>query len=107
MNYSNSKKLIKKESRAEKEKIKIEKNNISVKSTANNKTNSLIAKPNYSQTQQNNKSEVVVVDIKMPFWSMVVFIVKWVIASIPAFIILIIIGAIFTAVFGGIFGPRF
>ena len=37
------------------------------------------------------KKEVVVTDIKMPFFSMVVFMVKWVIASIPAFIILFIL----------------
>jgi hypothetical protein len=33
-------------------------------------------------------AEVVVADIKMPFWSMITFMVKWVIASIPAFLIL-------------------
>lgn len=27
--------------------------------------------------------EVVVIDIKMPFWSIVVLMIKWVIASIP------------------------
>ena len=31
-----------------------------------------------------NYSEVVVTDIKMPFGSMVVFMVKWAIATIPA-----------------------
>jgi hypothetical protein len=35
--------------------------------------------------------EVVVTNIQMPFWSMVWFMVKWSIASIPAFIILVII----------------
>lgn len=30
-----------------------------------------------------------VVDIHMPFWSMVVFMVKWAVASIPAFLILL------------------
>lgn len=35
---------------------------------------------------------VVVVDIKMSFWSMVVFMVKWALASIPALIILLMIG---------------
>ena len=42
--------------------------------------------------------QVVVADIKMPFMSMVVFMVKWVIASIPAFIILVIIGALGSAI---------
>ena len=41
------------------------------------------------ETQGNNK--VVVVDIKMRFWSMVVFLVKLAIASIPAIIILFIL----------------
>lgn len=40
----------------------------------------------------NRKQEVTVVDIKMPFMSMVIFMVKFAIASIPAMIIL---GAIF------------
>ncbi|MBM3423708.1 MAG: hypothetical protein FJY09_10775 [Chlorobi bacterium] len=34
---------------------------------------------------------VIVTDIRMPFWSMVVFMIKWVIASIPAMIVLSII----------------
>lgn len=42
-----------------------------------------------------NKQEVVVTDIRMPFLSMVVFMVKWVIASIPAFLILGFIASIF------------
>tara|TARA_R110000822_G_scaffold187752_29_gene326988 strand:+ start:12277 stop:12465 length:189 start_codon:yes stop_codon:yes gene_type:complete len=40
------------------------------------------------------KNEVVITDIKMPFWSMVGFMVKWAIAAIPAIIILSILGAI-------------
>ena len=46
------------------------------------------------------------VDVKsfdMPFGDMVSFMVKWAIASIPAFIILAIIGAIFFAIFGALF----
>ena len=39
-------------------------------------------------------------DINMSFTSMVIFMVKWVIASIPAFIILFIIGMVVVAVFG-------
>jgi len=45
--------------------------------------------------------EVVVTDIKMPFWSMVVFMVKWAIASIPALIILYLIGILLMATLGG------
>lgn len=52
----------------------------------------------------NESNQVTIVDVKMPFWSMVVFMVKAAIASIPAFIILAIIGAIFFVVLGGIFG---
>lgn len=40
------------------------------------------------------KNEVVITDIRMPFWSMVVFMVKWAIAAIPAIIILAVLGAI-------------
>ena len=48
--------------------------------------------------------EVVVTDVKMPFGSMVVFMIKWSLAAIPAIIILAIIWAIAIGVFGGIFG---
>lgn len=48
--------------------------------------------------------EVVVTDIKMPFWSMVVFMIKWAIASIPAFIILAFVFAIFSGVVSAIIG---
>jgi len=48
-----------------------------------------------------NQSEVTIVDVKIPFGSMVVFMVKAAIAAIPAVIILTIIFAILVAVFGG------
>ena len=42
------------------------------------------------------EQEVVVIDIKMPFVSMVFFMIKWAIAAIPAaFIFFILGGAIF------------
>ncbi len=50
---------------------------------------------------------VVVTDVRMPFWSMVVFMVKWAVASIPAIIIL---GALWTAVWmlaGGVLAGLF
>jgi CheY-like chemotaxis protein len=53
-------------------------------------------------------NEVIVTDIQMPFMSMVVFMVKWALASIPAFIILLIIAMIVIGVLGEIqtlFGP--
>mgnify|MGYP000536407923 CR=1 FL=1 len=48
--------------------------------------------------------QVTIVDIKMPFMSMVVFMVKAAIASIPAFIILSVIGTIVFGVLGAITG---
>jgi hypothetical protein len=41
-----------------------------------------------------DRREVVVTDIKIPFWSMVVLMVKWVVAAIPAVIILMLIAAL-------------
>ncbi|MGR5067791.1 MULTISPECIES: hypothetical protein [Vibrio] len=52
---------------------------------------------------ENEKQEVIVVDIKMPFMSMVILMVKFAIASIPAMIILGIIFSILGALFGGLF----
>lgn len=50
------------------------------------------------------ENEVIVVDIKMPFWSMVVFMVKWSIAAIPAIIILVVVGMTLAGFLTGIFG---
>jgi hypothetical protein len=44
-----------------------------------------------------NSTRVVVADIRMPFWSMVRFMVKWAIAAIPALIILALIGTALSA----------
>lgn len=46
------------------------------------------------------EKQVVVTDIRMPFLSMMIFMIKWVIASIPAFIILSILGGIVTTILG-------
>ncbi len=54
-----------------------------------------------------NTQEVVVTDIKIPFWSMVVLMVKWALAAIPAIIILIVIGSILSIVVGALFGGMF
>ncbi|SEG18605.1 hypothetical protein [Marinobacterium lutimaris] len=51
----------------------------------------------------NDNREVTVVDIKMPFISMVIFMVKFAIASIPAFIILSLIFSALSMLFGGMF----
>ncbi|MGD8577359.1 MAG: hypothetical protein PVG13_09745 [Thiohalophilus sp.] len=55
----------------------------------------------------NEINQVSIVDIKMPFWSMVVFMVKASLAAIPAFIILTIIFAVLSAMFGGIFNGMY
>ena len=47
--------------------------------------------------------EVIVVDVKIPFTSMVVLLVKWAIAAIPAVIILVVLAGIISALFGGVF----
>jgi hypothetical protein len=49
-------------------------------------------------------NRVTVVDIQMPFWSMVGFMVKAAIASIPAVIILSVLFAVITAIFTALFG---
>lgn len=51
-----------------------------------------------------NPREIIVTDIRMPFTSMVVFMIKWVIASIPAFIILSLLFGLFSLLFGGLIG---
>ena len=50
--------------------------------------------------ETNLPERVSIVDIRMPFWSMVVFLVKLSIASIPAFIILSALGAAVFALLG-------
>ena len=46
---------------------------------------------------------VIVTDVQMKFWSMVTFMVKWAVASIPAVIILLILGSVLSVVFAGFF----
>jgi vacuolar-type H+-ATPase subunit I/STV1 len=48
---------------------------------------------------ENESQNVVITDIKMPFFSMITFMVKWALASIPA---VIIIGIIFGALWMGL-----
>lgn len=47
-----------------------------------------------------DRREVVVTDIKIPFWSMVVLLVKWAIAAVPALLILMLIAALVSIVLG-------
>jgi uncharacterized membrane protein YvbJ len=60
------------------------------------------------QSLTKHVTSVVVTDIRMPFGSMVTFMVKWAIASVPAMVILVIIVfvmlTILATVFGGILG---
>ena len=51
----------------------------------------------------NEHREVVVVDVKIPFLSMVILLVKWAIAAIPAMLVLLALGAIVSMVLGGVF----
>ena len=46
------------------------------------------------------RQEVIVKDIKMSFDSMVIFMVKWALASIPALIILVLIGIVSWLIIG-------
>ena len=48
----------------------------------------------------NGRTEVVVVDVKIPFGSMVVLLVKWAIAAIPAAIILVVLAWLVTFALG-------
>ena len=58
---------------------------------------------NYQDAQK-----VVVTDIRMPFWSMVMFMVKLVLASIPALVIfsmiISLVIAVITMLFGAMWG---
>ena len=50
------------------------------------------------------RTEVTVVDVQMPFGSMVIFMVKWAIATIPALIILGLVALVGVGFLGGISG---
>ena len=54
-----------------------------------------------------NTQEIVVTDVRIPFMSMVVLLVKWALAAIPAMIILIVIAAVVSAAFGAFLGGMF
>jgi hypothetical protein len=47
--------------------------------------------------------QVSVRDVSMPFGSMVVFILKWTLASIPAMLIIFLIAMVIAGIFGGAF----
>jgi hypothetical protein len=54
-------------------------------------------------TSRKGDQRVTVADLEMKFGSMMVFMVKWVFASIPAAIIVIVLVAILSVVLGGVF----
>lgn len=51
-----------------------------------------------------DRREVIVTDVKIPFTSIVILMVKWAIAAIPALIILFAIGGVLATLFGMLFG---
>ena len=56
--------------------------------------------------QSNEPSKVIVVDLQMPFFSIVVLMVKWALASIPAIVILGVIFSLVTGLMSGLMFPR-
>jgi len=54
-------------------------------------------------SSENQKQEVRVTDIQMPFRSMVIFMLKWAVASIPVLIIVLVLGALLGAGVVGFF----
>ncbi len=55
-------------------------------------------------SEYDERKEVVVVDVRIPFVSMVILMVKWTVAAIPALIILMMLGMLFTGLMGGFSG---
>ena len=51
-----------------------------------------------------DRNEVVVTDIRIPFFSLMMLTIKWVLASIPAFIILWFISMVAMMLFWGLVG---
>ena len=61
------------------------------------------SKRDEASLQEIQDKSVYIKDLDIPIKSMVIFMVKWALASIPTFIILALIGAIFFAIFAAIF----
>jgi len=66
--------------------------------------NSTKSKLQEKRMDNNNTTNVNIINVKMPFMSMVEFMVKAAIAAIPAFIILAILGTLVESVIGAIIG---
>jgi hypothetical protein len=56
---------------------------------------------------QPERTQVTVVDVKIPFWSMVILLVKWALAAIPAIIILVALSTVLTMLFAFVTGGGF
>jgi len=54
------------------------------------------------QSSTGSEARVVVTDFDMPFLSMIAFILKWTLASIPAIITISLLLAVLAAVFKGV-----
>ena len=54
-----------------------------------------------------DRTPVTVVDVKIPFWSMVILLVKWAIAAVPAIIILFVLSTLLTMLFAFVTGGGF
>ena len=54
------------------------------------------------RTESEAPVSVIVRDVEMSFGSMVVFMIKWTLAAIPAMIILVVVGAVLAGVLGGL-----
>ena len=72
--------------------------------TAEDKKPHTIEVTDSSNNKPHKTQSVKITDINMPFGSMVFFMIKWVLASIPAFIILSIVGLILSMILISVFG---
>ena len=82
----------------DKDHVKEDKDRVDDESQSTSATNT----PNITTPNASN-SKVQVTNFDMPFEDMIKFMVKWALASIPAFIILFIIFGILFAIFGTLF----
>ena len=69
----------------------------------NRQVNATQTKTSSTTSSNITNSKVQVTNFDMPFEDMIIFMVKWSLASIPAFIILFIIFGILFAIFGALF----
>jgi hypothetical protein len=57
-----------------------------------------------AELQAKQSREVTIVDVQIPFWSMVFLMVKWAFASIPALLIVVTTTFVFATLLGALFG---